>query len=138
MNKSHLLNPDLGLQQLRPSSGRPFFESPIPDPALSFLFSYFFYSIMRKLQQTKDRACQVAGTQGTALGRGFTRAPRPLRSAREGKWSRSPLQRSPAPRSCWDGAGAADTDGPNSRQSHPFGAKLHCSQSVAKILKFYL
>lgn len=68
MNKSHLLNPDLGLQQLRPSSGRPFFESPTPlDPAL-FLF---LFAIMRKLQQTKDRACQAAGAQATALERGL-------------------------------------------------------------------
>lgn len=68
MNKSHLLNPDLGLQQLRPSSGRPFFESPTPlDPAL-FLF-FLFFAIMRKLQQTKDRARQAPGAQVTALGR---------------------------------------------------------------------
>lgn len=56
------------MQQLRPSSGKPFFESPTPlDPAL-FLF---LFAIMRKLQQTKDRACQAAGTQVTALERGL-------------------------------------------------------------------
>lgn len=66
MNKSHLLNPDLGLQQLRPSSGRPFFESPTPlDPAL------LLFVIMQKLQQTKSKACQAASAQAMASGRGL-------------------------------------------------------------------
>lgn len=85
MNKSHLLNPNLGLKQPRPSSGRPFFESPtLLDPALfPFLFSFpfffilllfFIFVIMRKLQQTKDSlpgSLRSGIQKGASLGLGL-------------------------------------------------------------------
>lgn len=159
MNKSHLLNPNLGLKQPRPSSGRPFFESPtLLDPALfPFLFSFpfffilllfFIFVIMRKLQQTKDRVCQVPCAQAFRRGlrwgldsrhgtkashrcqggkmkgnRGQSRARRP----------RVPCRVPPAPQGCRAPAGTASTYGPNCcHLLIPFGVERHRSWSVAK------
>lgn len=86
MNKSHLLNPDLGLQQLRPSSGRPFFESPIPDPALFFFFYFLIFLFYNeKIAANKRQSLSGCWCPGDSFGKGVYSSPKASPKRRGGK-----------------------------------------------------